>query len=392
MRPSPTLAAVVALALSAPGAHAQAAPRRLVLVPEAAITAGDGPAAAVDVADVAIGRDETVYVAQERGHVVLALFADGRPPRTLGRAGRGPGEFAQGPRAVGWRGDTLVAADSYGRRLVGFLGDGRPAFTRAYEGIEKFLPRALLADGRTLGERLTYSRDIVAGRETAQELLTAGSPAGPARTMARLPLRHRDAQVIVGSGRGRSEVYFTQPYADADLFDVDPMGRWVVSVAGPAVTGSQRAVFTLSWRSPDGVVRRTATVAYVPARLHAAAARETRTFYTDMLAKSFTGEPRGRMEALVRDAICVPNYYPPATAVVSGNDGTTWVRRGGPGDTVTWMVFDARGTHVAWVTAPTSVTLHAATATHAWGVTMNGDDVPIVTRYALRPRPGRSSR
>jgi hypothetical protein len=279
-----------------------------------------------------------------------------------------------------------------GHRLVGFLANGRPAFTRGYEGIEKFLPRALLADGRALGERLTYSRDIVEGRETVQELLTAGSPTGPARPLARLPLRHHTVRVIVGSGPGRSEVYFPQPYADADLFDADPLGRWVVSVAGPAVTGAGRAVFTLSWRSPDGVVRRTATVAYVPARLHAATVRETRAFYTDMLAKSFTGAPRGQMAALVRDAIFVPGYYPPVTALVSGNDGSTWVRRGGPGDRATWMVFDAQGRHVAWVTAPASVVLHAATATHAWGVTLNADDVPIVTRYALRPPAGRSSR
>jgi len=344
------------------------------------------------VADVAVGRDGTVYVVQSRGHAVLALSTGGRAPRTLGRAGRGPGEFVQGPDVAGWRGDTLVVADSYGRRIVGFLPDGRSTFTRTFTGVDPFLPRALLADGRTLGERMAYSRDIVEGRKTTLDLLTRESPAGPARTMARLPLRHHTGRVIVGSGPGRSEVYFAQPYADADLYDADPPGRWIVTVAGPAVTGSERAVFTLSWRSPGGMVRRTTTVAYVPARLQAAAVRETRTRYTDMLAKAFTGEPRGRMAALVRDALFVPAYYPPVTAVVSGNDGSTWVRRGGPGATATWMVFDAQGRQVAYVAAPASVTLHAATATHAWGVTLNTDEVPIVTRYALRPPAGRSSR
>lgn len=389
MRPASMLAALVVAALSATGAAAQAAPRRMVLVPEAAVTAEDGPSAVTDVADIAVGRDGRLYVVQGQGRAVLVLSPDGRPIRTLGRAGRGPGEFIQPPSAAGWRGDTLVVADPHGRRLVAFLADGRVAFTRDYAGIERFLPRMLLADGQSLGERQAFSEEIATGQRTSLDLLATVAVSGPARTIARLPLRHHTARMAIGSGAGQRRTYFAQPYADADLFDVDPLGRWVVSVAGPAAVGPGRSVFSLAWRSSGGAVRTTTTVPYIPLKLQPDAVRETRRLWGEMLGELFAGEPRGRLTALVREAVFVPAYYPPVTAVMAGNDGSTWVRRAGPGDTATWMVFDARGRQLAYVSAPASVALHAATATHAWGVSTNANDVPIVTRFRLQAQGAR---
>src|SRR5215213_2239356 len=122
-------ATLIATAVAARGAFAQAAPRRLVLVPEAAISTEDGPAAVSDVADIAVGRDGSVYVLERQAHAVRVFAPDGRPVRTLGRAGGGPGEFPQAPDAAGWRGDTLVVSDPGALRLVGFLANGREAFT-----------------------------------------------------------------------------------------------------------------------------------------------------------------------------------------------------------------------------------------------------------------------
>jgi len=382
-------ATVLATAVATHGAFAQA-PRRLVLVQEAAISTEEGPSAVSDVADVAVGRDGTVCVVQKQSHAVLVFAPDGRPVRTLGRDGHGPGEFIQAPGAAGWRGDTLVVSDPYGGRLVGFLAGGRPAFTRDFSAIHHFLPRTLLADGRAFGERMAYSRDIVEGRVTTLELLAAGGTAGPAQPFARLPLRHHTARMIIGSGRGQSQVFWAQPFADGDLFDVDPAGRWVVSVSRPAAEGARMAAFSLAWRSPDGVVRRTATVPYAPARLTASALRDTLEVYTNLFADgAFAGEPRGGLAALLQGAVYAPASYPPVTAVVSGNDGSTWVRRAGAGETATWMVFDARGRLDAYVSAPVKATLLAVTATQAWGTVVNANDVQIVTRFSLRPAAGR---
>lgn len=386
MRPRRIVGLLVAAALHAGTGFAQAAPRRLVLVPEAAVTTEDGPAAVSAVADIAVGRDGSVYVLERQARSVLVLFADGRPPRTVGRAGDGPGEFPQPPEKAAWRGDTVVVADPHGRRLVGFRADGSHAFTRGYEAIEGFLPWMLLADGRTIGERQSFSEDVAMGRRTTLDLDAAASTAGPARAFARLPLRHSIARVTIGSGRGQNRAFFEQPYADGDLFDGDPLGRWVVSVSRPAAApGARRAAFVLAWRGSDGRVLRATTVPYAPARIAAAKVRETRAFYTDLLAGMYPTHPRGRLAEKVREAIFIPESYPAVTALMAGNDGSTWIRRGGPGEAATWMVFDARGRQAAYVTAPPGVVLHAATATHAWGTTLSPDDVPIVTRFRLRP-------
>jgi hypothetical protein len=389
--PAARLAAtVVATVVAAHGAFAQAAPRHLVLVPEAAISTEEGPSAASDVADVVVGRDGTVYVVQKQSHAVLVFALDGRPVRTLGRDGHGPGEFIQAPGAAGWRGDTLVVSDPYGGRLVGFLADGRVAFTRDYAAIHQFLPRTLLADGRALGERMAFSRDIVEGRVTTLELLAAAGTAGPGRTLARLPLRHHTARMIIGSGPGRSQVFLAQPFSDADLFDVDPAGRWFVTVSCPAAAaGSPMAAFVLAWRSPDGALRRTTTVPYAPARLPASVVGDTLELYANLMANAFAREPRGRLATTLRDAVYAPASYPPVAAVVAGNDGSTWVRRGGAAAAATWMVFDARGRLAAYVTAPARATLLAVTATQAWGTVVNENDVQIVTRFSLRPMAGR---
>lgn len=305
--------------------------------------------------------------------------ADGTAGR-LGRSGRGPGEL-QGPELAGWRGDTLVVTDPYAYRIVGFLRDGRPAFTRTY-AIDGFLPRALMADGSTLGYRIPQSKAIAEGRQISTELLSATNPRGPARVIARLPLRHHTARVIIGSGVNRNEAFFPQPFGDADLYDVDPFGRWIVSVSRQVATGRQ-GTFTLTWRGADGAVLRTVRVPYRPVPPPGSMVRDTIEHYGEVFSRAFAGIPKARLEDLVRDAVFAPRFLPPVTSIVAGLDGTTWVRRAGSG-AATWMVFDARGAHVAYVTAPGTVNIVAATLRSAWGSSQDADGVPRVTRYTVQ--------
>lgn len=370
--------ALAAVCVLAGGVEAQA-PQRFVLVADRTLTAAEGPSAVSDVTDVTVGADGAAYVVQRQDRSVRVFRVDGTVGR-LGRSGRGPGEF-QGPEAAGWRGDTLVVTDPYAYRIVGFLRDGRPAFTRTY-AIDGFLPRALMADGSTLGYQIPLSKSIAEGRQTSTELLSATNPHGPARVIARLPLRHHTARVIIGSGENRNDAFFPQPFGDADLYDVDPFGRWIVSVSRPVATGRQ-GTFTLTWRGADGAVLRSVRVPYRPLPLPGRTVRDTIEHYGEVFSRAFAGIPKARLEDLVRDAVFAPRFLPPVTAVVAGLDGTTWVRRAGIG-AATWMVFDARGAHVAYVTAPGTVNIMAATLRSAWGSSQDPDGVPRVTRFTVQ--------
>lgn len=240
---------------------------------------------------------------------------------------------------AGWRGDTLVVTDPYAFRIAGFLRDGRSAFTRSF-AIEGFLPRALMADGLTLGYQIPLSKAIVEGQQTTTDLLVTANPRGAARVVARLPLRHHTARVIIGSGENRNDAYFPQPFGDPDLYDVDPLGRWFVSVSRPIATGTAGS-FSLTWRRPNGSILRTVRVPYQAVRLPANVVRDTTGYYSDLFQRAFSDVPRARLEGLVREAVFVPRFLPSVTVVTAGLDGTTWVKRGGIGTTATWMVFDA---------------------------------------------------
>ena len=362
---------------------AQRTPQRLVLVRDAVFGASEGEAALSSVADVTVGRDGSVYVADQLSRSVYVFSGDGRRVSRLGREGRGPGEF-QLPSVMGWRGDTLVVSDPFASRLVGFLPGGRSVFTRGYAGIPAFVPRAILADGRVLGMRLPLSKAIADGRQTTTDLLVTESPDGPARVLARLPLRHHTARVRIGSGAGASEAFFSQPFGDWDLQAVDRYGRWIVSIARPAGT-TERGTFSLTWRSPAGTVLRTATVPYTATPISRGAARDSVAAYVAEFSRAFPSVARRSLEAMVREAVFVPRSYPPVDALVPALDGTTWVRRHAPGEVATWMVFDDRGRHVAYVSAPAGAKVLAADRGLAWAVEKDADDVPFVVRYRVQP-------
>jgi hypothetical protein len=126
--------------------------------------------------------------------------------------------------------------------------------------------------------------------------------------------------------------------------------------------------------------------------LPARAVADTVNRYVDRFARAFSGVPRARFETLVRTALFVPESHRGVQAVVSGHDGSTWLRRGDPGSTATWMVFDEAGRHTGYVSAPPGLAVHAVTGTHVWGEITDQDDVPFLVRYRIAPMAGRQDR
>lgn len=73
--------------------------------------------------DVALGPDETVYVADEMNSEIRVFGLDGMHRMTFGRRGEGPGEF-DGLYSVAWLGDRLLAMDPHLGRISEFTADG----------------------------------------------------------------------------------------------------------------------------------------------------------------------------------------------------------------------------------------------------------------------------
>jgi hypothetical protein len=79
--------------------------------------------------DVAVDGEGTVYVLDYGYHRVLVVPPAGEVPRTIGKEGRGPGEF-RGPSALAASGDTLRVLDRGNGRIQVLTAAG--AFVRSY--------------------------------------------------------------------------------------------------------------------------------------------------------------------------------------------------------------------------------------------------------------------
>ena len=83
--------------------------------------------------DVALGPDESVYVADGMNNEIRVFGLDGSHQLTFGRSGEGPGEFAR-LYSVVWLGDRLLALDTEQGRISEFSAEGRYLGQRRIRG------------------------------------------------------------------------------------------------------------------------------------------------------------------------------------------------------------------------------------------------------------------
>ena len=89
---------------------------------------------------------------------------------------------------------------------------------------------------------------------------------------------------------------------------------------------------------------------------------------------------------MILDSLVRAKYWPPARDILSGEDGTIWVRQGG-GETrgERYWRFSDDGAFETSIAMPPRLRVFAASRTHIWGVRVEEEgDIPRIERYALR--------
>ncbi|MEO5800672.1 MAG: 6-bladed beta-propeller [Gemmatimonadales bacterium] len=84
-----------------------------------------------------------------------------------------------------------------------------------------------------------------------------------------------------------------------------------------------------------------------------------------------------------RRDVTLPQYFPAATGLVLGRDGSVWVEQIVGADQRRWVILDASGKTVGHLVLPPRVRLLEADLKNVWGVARDADDLPSIVRFRM---------
>lgn len=329
--------------------------------------------------------DTAVYIYdQVAKQVFVHDAATGRRTRTIGRAGKGPGEF-QSVIALGFLADTLWAADPGNSRFALFR-NGEPAGTvpvmmqvPKINSMRYSIARgqALLDGGEVLFQHMAGLDAIESGQAPVLPAYRATRDGMLLGKLFDVVVRNSVLAIRApGVTREMGGAFRLQPMFEGDLM------AW--SVTGRAVYRLNLATYTLTRYWPDGRVAWTHRGTYEPRKPRTAAVLDSVVGPLAHEPEVFGIASATVLRDVVRKALHVPEFEPPVSRLVTGRDGTVWVQRFyAGGSTATWDLVSDDGRVLGSVQLPASVGLLAGERAQAWGVVKDADDVPVVVRYRI---------
>ena len=334
------------------------------------------------VAGMAVGPSDQLYVADASEGRIGVYDSAGRLAGVFGRPGEGPGEFRR-LASIGVLGDTLWAVDQGLRRVVLFDTDGRHLATIGARrdvvqwpgSPESVVPRAVLRRGMIATQRLET------GSVGQQQLLLLG---GTGELLTQLAVFSLTKERLVVQSERATSVSTYQPLNDSPLWAHSPDGSQMVVVDRTAATESRSARLTVTVTRADGTRASLTTCTYRPAPVRPEA------------ESAFIGEAVKRhrrmfgsqreAEAAVRRSLYLPAFYPPVEDLAYDSSGRIWLRATRISDTdeSTWLLLQPSGT-VTLVAAPSNFTVHSAAGSVVYGLERDEYDALHVARYRLTP-------
>jgi hypothetical protein len=370
------------------------------LVEELSIGVADGGDEYIlgQVADIALGRDGSLYVFDGQVPIVRHYDANGKFLRRIGRAGSGPGEY----RSV-----SGLATLSDGRLLVWDTGNWR---VNVYAPNGDFSTQWITPSGMSGGGTAQYSRAIMvdtAGRIIMRKQIINFREPGNQPTVW---LRYRQDGTFIDTVRapvlpsaalltarnGNASTAMPVPFSPIRVATVSPLGSLVAGFPS-------RYAFEI--HQPDG---RTVSIR-----------RDARA---EPVSRSERSEARTSVEERMRQTDPnwswsgpdIPDHKPFYHGLVTGLDGRIWVNltpnvRTGPGVSGSvWSgggnapgrrpsaaeppkaslydVFEPDGSYLGQVQVPAGAYAMVRRGDHVWGVATGDDDVPRVKRYRINWR------
>ena len=370
------------------------------LVEEMSIGVADGAEEYMlgDVADIAIGRDGTMYVLDRQVPAIRQYDDRGKYIRTLGRSGAGPGEYRSPSGLATMRDGRLLLWDTGNWRINVYSADGTtltqwqtPSGSSGSSTAQ--FSRALLVDtaGVVITRKTIFSRDFnnrptvwVRFRPDGSLIDTILAPPGPrevpglsvtrGNASMSIPLPFSPRRVVVMSPLG----YMVTGFPDRFAFELHQPGGSIVSVRRDVKpepvsraerTESRREIEermrgtdpTWSWNGPD-----------IP---------DTKPLYSDIQVGL-----DGRIWIAV-----IPEVGPRigSTSMSMGVGNPGGARRPpasqerAPSKPALYDVFEPDGRYLGQVQVPARVSSVVRRGDHVWAVAFDAEDVPRIKRYRI---------
>lgn len=319
-------------------------------------------------------------------HTVRIYDARGRFVSSMGREGRGPGEFQQVMGVSTTRGDTLMVIDLDG--MEWFTGSGqfiRPGAGRGRGTARYVYPAALMRDGSHAGFNLDDPRIPPAGRQLVRAPILYLRDNGTRSDTLAVVAAYE--QVFDGRQRwGASLVYGALGLLTGD---------------GTHVLHGVPGEYTIDVYAVDGRRVRSIRRTHTPVPVTEAA----KSAYRAHVSKSpgegegpLSPEMRARLERALASAQFA-DHFPAVASLLADRTGNLWVQRYDPlvalrtpgpvrvqtiAAPTTWDVFDARGRWLTTVRLPARFTPQEIGADYVAGVARNEDDEESVLVLTLR--------
>ncbi|MGH7483864.1 MAG: hypothetical protein ACRELV_17075 [Longimicrobiales bacterium] len=340
--------------------------------------------------DLAVGEDGRIYTVHPQERRLRVWSASGGLLGTI-EPGDGPGELGN-PHELGIRGDTLWIMDGDGFVLQKYDLDGsflvgeRLGMGRAREGERYIMPRGLLVDGGLYGSRPAWSAMIASGEISADTLFRLDRDLTILDTLLVRPqevwaIRNPDANEPSFAS------YAEQPFGDADIVALDPSSPAVYRIERHAAAEAAIDSFRVTRRTFAGDTLYSRVYRYVPEPLDPSSVenviRERAARYED---PPFPTAPTVAQAAeWARATLVVPEFLPPVSEAVAGNDGTLWIARERADSATRWIVLSTTGQPLGSVDVPERVRVIHATRHSICGSFTDELEVPYVVCYRVAP-------
>jgi hypothetical protein len=333
----------------------------------------------------AVAPSGNLLLAQPDRGEVREFGRDGVWIRTLGRRGRGPGEF-QSISDIRTLGDSMWIADAALRRVTLFVG-GRVLRTSAVQEVpDETTPRMQLADGGVLFSPQLAGTALAQGKRTARVAITDAS--GKQR-FVRSVRRGSTAFGLARNGLTTVGMDRLRPLSQDHLILVEQSGKHIVlvdrTVKPGATTSSARVEHIRATGEQESAFTVTGSSTAVDARAMRAVVQQTAT----TLLRLTPGAFRGTDDAVsaILQQIDPPTLLPAVSDALMDGDDAVCVKasvqvveatvRRTPSE---WSCYRLDGRLVRRFTVPVGFELRAIRGATAWAATESPDGVPLVVR------------